>query len=574
MMAAIVVLGGFFFRRLELLNSAAMAALILLVAKPLALRDSSFQLTFLAIGCIAGLALPWLEKTVQRYVRALRGWRDVTRDAAHEPLVAQFRIDLRSLTLWLSEKIPQRLRKITGDTLVGGLSLTFRAWELLVLTMALQLGMLALMARDFHRITLSAPIVNLAAVPLTGVIVPLGFLTLATGLILFPAGKVLAVPLAWLTEMLLHLVQWFAHFPRLSYRVPGPPLWLMVLFFAAAFLLVAEMRLRHPLRGATIWGLSTVFLGCALTVAIYPFGATWTKGGLELTVLDVGQGDSLFVVSPGGKTLLIDGGGAFGGFPGREEHNGIDPGEEAVSPYLWSRGFQKLDVVALTHAHQDHLGGLIAILENFRIGKLWIGREVSSRALARLEELARARKITIEHELRGKSFNWDGVDGDFLWPETVPEEAASSAKNDDSLVLRLHYGSETILLPGDAEKQAEREILSENSPEAMHSNVLKIGHHGSKNSTTPEFLAAVHPRVGIISAGEDNPYGHPSTELLERLQKAGVRILRTDRDGAVRVLTDGTRLQITCFVPCPEVASAAASMQADAPNYQQDKEEK
>jgi competence protein ComEC len=316
------------------------------------------------------------------------------------------------------------------------------------------------------------------------------------------------------------------------------------------------------------------FISCTLTIAIYPFGESWTKGALELTVLDVGQGDSLFVVSPGGKTLLIDGGGAFGGFPGHEEHNGVDPGEEAVSPYLWSRGFQKLDVVALTHAHQDHLGGLPAILDNFRVAKLWIGREVSSLALARLEELARRRKIPIEHELRGKSFRWDGVDGDFLWPEIAPEEVAPSAKNNDSMVLRLRYGRRSILLPGDAEKQVEREILSENSPQAMHSDVLKIGHHGSKNSTTAEFLVAVQPHFGIISAGEGNPYGHPSPELLERLENAGVRILRTDRDGAVHVLTDGERLDITCFVACPGVANATALVRAEAPDHKQDQEKK
>jgi competence protein ComEC len=357
MMAAIVVFGGFFFRRLELLNSAAVAALILLAARPLSLRDSSFQLTFVAIGCIAGLALPWLEKTVQPYVRALRSWRDVTRDAAHEPRAIQFRIDLRSLTQWVSTVLPQRLEKPIADVIVGGLSLTFRVWELLVLTVALQAGMLPLMARDFHRIPLSAPIVNLAAVPLTGVIVPLGFLTMACGLIIPAAGKLLSVPLAWITALLLHVVHWFAHFPRWSYRIPGPPLWLIVLFFAIAILVAVALRLKHSFRGALVWGLCGVFTSCALTIAICPFGEKWTKGKLELTVLDVGQGDSLFVVSPGGKTLLIDGGGAFGGYPGHEEHNGVDPGEEAVSPYLWSRGFQRLDVVALTHAHQDHLGG-------------------------------------------------------------------------------------------------------------------------------------------------------------------------------------------------------------------------
>ena len=109
LMAAIVVLGGFFYRRLDVLNSAAIAALVLWAARPLALRDSSFQLTFLAIGCIAGLAAPWLEGNVQPYARALRGWRDVTRDAAHEPRAAQFRIDLRTAASWLSAQVPVRL---------------------------------------------------------------------------------------------------------------------------------------------------------------------------------------------------------------------------------------------------------------------------------------------------------------------------------------------------------------------------------------------------------------------------------------------------------------------------------
>jgi competence protein ComEC len=575
LMATIVVLGGFFFRRLDLLNSAALAAMMLLVANPLALRDSSFQLSFLAIGCIAGLAAPWLEKTVQPYVRALRGWREVTRDAVHEPRAAQFRIDLRSLARWISSQMPQRLGKTAEDTLARGLSFTFRVWELLVITLVLQVGMLPLMARDFHRITLSGPVVNLAAVPMTGIMVLLGFLALATGLFWQPLGKIFAVPLAWLTELLLSIVQWFAHFPRWSYRIPGPPLWLIVMFFGAAVVLAAMMRLKDSRLRTIARAVLVAWAVCALAVAVFPFGAQWSRGQLEVSVLDVGQGDSLFVVSPGGKTMLIDGGGAFGGFPGREAHQGVDPGEEAVSPYLWSRGFQKLDVVALTHAHQDHLGGLTAVLENFQVGKLWIGREVSTTALTRLEGLAREKKTPIEHELRGKVFSWDGVEGEFLWPEDASEEIAPSAKNDDSLVLRLRFGNESLLLPGDAEKESEHAILAENDANRLRSDVLKIGHHGSKNSTMPEFLAAVQPRIGIISSGESNPYGHPSPELLERLENAGVRIYRTDRDGAVHVLTDGTRLQITCFVECPKAGNGIrTSMRAEIPDQKQDGEKK
>ena len=553
LMAAVVVTGRFLYRRLELLNSAGLAAMILLLARPLAVRDSSFQLTFVAIGCIGGLALPWLATTVEPYVKALRGWRDVTRDAAHESRVTQFRLDVRAAARWISARAPTRLAAGVENALVAGMALGFRTWELLVLTLVLQVGMLPLMARDFHRITLAAPLVNLCAVPLTSIVVPLGFLTLGSGLLLPAVGKTLAMPLVWLTWLLLHVVQWFAHFPRWSYRIPGPPTWLTIAFFGIALMLAVAVRLVFTQRRAVIVGLCALMAGSSLVVAMFPFSPVWSAGKLETTILDVGQGDSLFVVSPGGKTLLIDGGGAFGGFPGQEQRNGIDPGEEAVSPYLWSRGFQKIDVVALTHAHQDHLGGLTAILQNFRVGQLWIGREVASPALGKLESLARARGIPVEYEVRGKSFDWDEVEGQFFWPENSPGDVAPLAKNNDSLVLRLHYGNRTLLLPGDAEKDAERAILAENSESELQADVLKVGHHGSKNSTMLEFLAAVRPRVAIISAGEGNPYGHPSPELVRRLEGAGVRILRTDRDGAIHVVTDGETVWISCFVACPQV---------------------
>lgn len=573
LMTLLVVLGGLFFRRLELLNSAGMAALLLLVAKPFAVLDSSFQLTFLALGCIGGLAAPWLEKTAQPYVRALRGWRDVTRDAAHEPRQAQFRIDLRAMARWLSSHMPSRLGRLAGNSVVPGIAVSLRVWELLVITFVLQIAMLPLMARDFHRVSLNAPLVNLAAVPLTCVIVPLGFLTLGSA-VLFPAlSKLLAAPLAWLTLLMLRIIQWFAHFPRWSYRIPGPPAWVAILFFAACLLLAIILQ---PSSQEWKWkskAVGAVLIATATVIAIFPFSPQWAKGKLEVTILDVGQGDSLFVVSPQGKTLLIDGGGAFTGFPGREEQSGPDPGEDAVSEYLWWRGYQKLDIVALTHAHQDHIGGLTAILNNFQVGQLWIGREVSSAALANLEQLAREKKIMIVHEIKGNRFSWDGVEAQFLWPEISPEEIGPSAKNNDSLVLRLQYGDRSVMLPGDAEKQAESAMLAENNEERLRSDALKIGHHGSKNSTTADFLAAVHPQIAVISAGEDNPYGHPSPEVLERLTASAIRVLRTDRNGAVHMLTDGQRLEVTCFLPCPEPSNGEASMRAQSPNQQQNRKQ-
>src|SRR5262249_26280462 len=144
---------------------------------------------------------------------------------------------------------------------------------------------------------------------------------------------------------------------------------------------------------------AVALLTLALLVSLYPFAPVRNPGRLELTVLDVGQGDSLFLVSPEGRTMLIDAGGAFRPFPGGDESSepvgAMAPGEDAVPPFLWSRGFQHLDLVVLTHAHQDHLGGLTAILQNFSVGQLWLSRAVDSPALLRIEALARERRVPI-----------------------------------------------------------------------------------------------------------------------------------------------------------------------------------
>jgi competence protein ComEC len=255
---------------------------------------------------------------------------------------------------------------------------------------------------------------------------------------------------------------------------------------------------------------------------------------LEVTAIDVGQGDSLLLVSPQGKTLLIDAGGPTGGSSQAPSGN-FEIGEDVVSPVLWSRNIRRLDAVALTHAHSDHMGGMPSVLRNFRPRVLWVGTNPDIPAYDALLAEARGLGIPIESMAAGSDFQFGGAQVEVLAP-AVDYVPGSGASNDDSLVLHVAYGRTSVLLEGDAEAPSEGQMLSEE----LRSDLLKVGHHGSKTSTTPRFLAAVAPTYAVISVAHHNPYGHPKMEILDRLQSGGIRTFRTDALGATSFYLDGS----------------------------------
>jgi competence protein ComEC len=547
LMATIFLLSRLLFRRVELLNTVALAALILLLARPAFLGDPSFQLSFLAAGVIAGLAIPWIERSSSAYRAGLEHLGDVTRDGAHPPRVAQFRLDLRAAARWLAAHLPGRLSQRAPSLLSAPFRVGFRVWDVILLSTTIQFGVLPLLAVYFHRVSLTGPLSNVPAVLLTGLIVPLGFITLALSFIWSSLAALFAKILGALVGALLGCVGWLGRWPRGSYRIPGPPALLLTLFFAALALLVIAVRAArgssNRLMRALEWAAVGALAFLAVLVATHPFASRLEKGKLEITILDVGQGDSIFAAFPDGHTMLIDGGGQPNEMRTGGYRTGIDIGEEVVAPYLWSRGLEKIDVVALTHAHHDHLDGLHAVLEDFSVGQLWVGRDVNTSAYAGLIAEAKGKGVPIVHHLRGESFNWDGVVGRVLWPPDSPP--ADSATNNDSLVLWLEDGHDRFLLPGDIEQKVEKELVADG--DALTADFLKVPHHGSKTSSTDVFIAAVTPRTAVVSVGENNSFGHPSPLVVERYQERGVRLLRTDRDGAVTALADGHSIIIRTF---------------------------
>ena len=569
LMAAIYLLARPLFRRIDLLNVVALAALCLLIWNPAFLVDSGFQLSFLAAGVIAAVAVPWMERTTAPYLTGLAHLGDVTRDVVHPPKIAQFRIETRAAAKWLSLRFPRAIGSRSTALLTIPTRFGFRLCELFCLSIAIQLGMLPLLAQDFHRVSISGPISNIPAVLLTGVIVPLGFVCLGASFLWFRAAILLAHVLAWLTLMLLHSIQWFSQLPRLSYRIPGPPLWLMLsLFLALAALATFGRRVVAQRRGRTVrrklpapiaWQecvAAAALIAAGLLIATYPFSPRLARGKTEVTVLDVGQGDSIFVSFPDGETMLVDGGGLAGSEWVKGMRSAPDVGEEVVSPYLWSRGIKRLDMVALTHAHEDHLGGLASVLDNFHVGQLWIGRDENTSEFRNLLAEARRRGVTIIHKSEGEDLVWGAVHGKVLWPPV--ESPVDEASNDDSLAMRIEDGATSFLLTGDIEAAEERKILAEGVP--LASDFLKVPHHGSKTSSTEAFLEAVRPRFAAVSVGANNVYGHPAESVVERYAEDRIRLMRTDRDGAITASSDGRQMAVGAFV---SKESGAVLAQAD-----------
>ncbi|GAB4414093.1 MAG: hypothetical protein OHK0021_21610 [Bryobacter sp.] len=374
----------------------------------------------------------------------------------------------------------------------------------------------------FHRISLVGLLANIPVVFLLSVLVSVALAGIVVGPVVSPV-------LSWLALTAQKTVDWHLRWDP-GLRVPDPPLWLGAMLVASLLHLAWQLRRSQqvPMLGATA-------VVAAFLLLVYHPWDRWPNletGKLELTALDVGQGDSLFLAGPDGHLALLDG----GGFPMSK----FDPGEAMVSPYLWSRQIGHLDTLIVSHGDHDHAGGLLAVYDNFRPREVWASCRVTGPLWDALQKKAGPRVRRLK---AGDRVSLGVTQVEVLWPHCEGEgEGKAMKSNNASLVLRVQHGKHRFVLTGDIEASAELAMLEQGALSEV--DVLKVAHHGSKSSTTEAWLAATKPDIALISAGYANSFGHPHPSVLARLAAHRAQILRTDELGQVRVLSDGQRLEV------------------------------
>jgi competence protein ComEC len=407
---------------------------------------------------------------------------------------------------------------LTGPIARGMPRLPLRADLALTASLAAQVALTPVLASSFHRVAPAALLLNLAAVPLSSAV-------LFSGAALVVIGPLGGLP-AWAVGS---VAWWAARVLRrsgdlgplgayLDLRVPGPSFGVLALHALGLVLLA---------RGRRAAGLGTIALALA-AVVVGPLRPA-ADDRLHLFVLDVGQGDSLLLRSPGGRALLIDAGGS------RDRR--FDPGERRVAPFLWAAGLRRLDGLLLTHAHPDHAGGVPYVLRAFPTEELWEGPAPLRDPVWQRIEAAFPRGPTRRTLVRGMRLDWEGARLAVVGP-VPPRRAPLRIRNEDSVVLDVAYGEVHLLLTGDVTGEAERALAVGPAP------VLKVPHHGSATSSGEGLLVATRPQVAIVSVGAHNPFGHPHPNVLARYRRSGALLLRTDRDGTVDVATDGRRIWV------------------------------
>jgi competence protein ComEC len=508
LMASVFLIALILGKQRDLYNTLALAGLIILVISPDALFDISFQLSFLAVLSII-YAVPRFS----------------------------------NLSFSSFARLPFLVR-----TMIRYLYMS------ILVCVAATIGTLPLIIFYFNRVSSVTIIANLIAVPLLG--------TLALALAMaFVLSAFVSAPIAGyfiklsslFVEVSVVVINKLASFSWSSLSFTKPIIPEIIIFYIFIFLLVQLLDTRYMtenkksffLRHSLLLKYALLFVLIFFTSdIIYLSVKDSFSRNLRITTIDVGQGSSILIQFPGGKNMLIDGGGST--------DSSFDIGKLVVAPLLYYKRISKIDIVVLTHPHPDHLQGLLYIIDNFNVGEIWSNNlSTDDDLFLEWKKNINQKKIKNTYLLaQSPAMNINNTEMEILWPlkpiNTLLASSAYTDVNDSSLVLKLKYNNIKFLITGDISSAVEYSLI--NSGKDLQSSVLFVPHHGSADSSNDKFLKRVSCRYAVISAGRGNPFHHPHPLVLMRYKEAYVQVLRTDHHGAISFITDGTRLYLETFV--------------------------
>jgi competence protein ComEC len=475
-------------RERDAINTLAIAALVILVNNPTALFHVSFQLSFAAVFSIL-------------YVLKNLSCMFKFRNPPHR--------GLKRLALFL----------VVSTTAV--------------------LGTLPVTLYYFNQVSLIGPVTNCLMIPLVGfLVVPLGLLAVVFLMVSQTVSLLLMKGALLVMQGGLMVAEQFARIPFAAVKTVTPSLLEIGLYYTLAWTL---MKLGTTKRAKI--AISVVLL-VTLADATYWFQKRLGRDNLAITAIDVGRGQAVLIEMPGGKCMLVDGGGFY--------ENRFDVGERIVAPLLWQKKIATVETLILSHPHPDHLNGLLFVARHFHVRELWTNEDViQSPQHQDLLDMAKEQNIAV---LGMDKLAKPQVIGDVVFEVLLPPTDFLERKkrdrwrttNNNSLVVKVTLGRVSFLFPGDIEAEAESELAAL-AGEYVNSDVLMAPHHGSKTSSTARLLHLANPTVVVISSGKESP-GLPHQKVLDRYKAHGCRIFRTDLHGAISLITNGTDLKVEPYL--------------------------
>lgn len=500
-MGIIMLISKLIHRKNDIWTSISLSLLILLIYNPFLILNVGLQLSYLGtIGIVC------FNKNVYNFLRKLK-------------------IKNKKIRHRINRKFILFMDKIK---------------EILSVTLSAQIVILPILLFNFNILGIYFFISNILVSIIIGPIIIVGFVCILISFVSIEIAKILSIFMSVGIQILISISE-ISHLPFSKIYIPTPKVWQIVIYYICVIViniiyiafnlknpdftsirirnLVALLKFKFRQNRNKVLKVLMVFVSLIFILNIIP-------QKLKIHFVDVGQGDCTFITTPQNKTILIDGGGSMS-----EEY---DVGESTLLPYILDRGYTKLDYVFISHFDQDHVGGILTILEELRVGQVYISKqEQDSENYQKFLKIVKDKKIQVKVLKQGDCLKIEkNLYIDILWP--IEEQIQENVLNNNAMVMKLRYGKFSMLFTGDIEAIAEEKILDfykEKGESILKSDVLKVAHHGSKTSTTQSFFEKVNPKICLIGVGKNNMFGHPTAEVLERIN--GTKIYRTDEDGEI-----------------------------------------